>query len=142
VFCKNRPPACEKFATYGESCSPTSGGQRPAESTRGRIFEFPFQETGGHARESAYYKDSDFSVVSSFNWLSFKGDPNRTFRDEQGLKVQDANFIARKFDELLPRFTLRELAPGRCIEGERSGPWKTQTTEPSRDTQHASPMFA
>jgi hypothetical protein len=36
--------------TYGESCSATSGGQRPAESTRGQIFEFPFQETGGPAR--------------------------------------------------------------------------------------------
>lgn len=31
--------------------------------------------------------DQTFCVVSSFNWLSFRGDPNRTFRDEQGVYI-------------------------------------------------------
>lgn len=70
----------------------------------GKYSNFRFKRLGDtHAK--VLIKDSEFSVVSSFNWLSFKGDPNRTFRDEQGLKVQDASFIEKKFDELLPRFT-------------------------------------
>jgi hypothetical protein len=56
----------------------------------------------GDTHAKVLIKDSDFSVVSSFNWLSFKGDPSRTFRDEQDLKVQDANFIERSLTNCFP----------------------------------------
>jgi hypothetical protein len=43
-------------------------------------------------------------VVTSFNWLSFKGDPKRTFRDERGLLVSLAEQIDDQFDEMIRRF--------------------------------------
>jgi phosphatidylserine/phosphatidylglycerophosphate/cardiolipin synthase-like enzyme len=48
--------------------------------------------------------DRRFMVVTSFNWLSFKGDPKRTFRDERGLLVSLAEQIDDQFDELISRF--------------------------------------
>ena len=58
----------------------------------------------GNTHAKVLIKDSEFSATTSFNWLSFKGDPNRTFRDEQGVLVQDAQSIDAKFEELLRRF--------------------------------------
>jgi hypothetical protein len=34
----------------------------------------------------------DMVVVTSFNWLSFKGDPSRTFRDEQGVLIRISDY--------------------------------------------------
>jgi hypothetical protein len=48
--------------------------------------------------------DRKYAVVTSFNWLSFRGDPNLEFRDEQGTKVQIPELIDQKFDWLLARF--------------------------------------
>jgi hypothetical protein len=98
------------FIGYGISKQPTANLDPQHQAARdqlshlaGKYSSFRFKRLGDtHAK--ILIKDSDFSVVSSFNWLSFKGDPNRTFRDEQGLKVQDKNFIEKKFAELLPRF--------------------------------------
>ena len=58
----------------------------------------------GNTHAKVLIADDKFSVISSFNWLSFKGDSSRPFRDEQGIKVQDKHFIERQFQELLPRF--------------------------------------
>ena len=49
--------------------------------------------------------DRTFMVVTSFNWLSFKGDPKRTFRDERGLLVSLPEQIDAQFEELLGRFS-------------------------------------
>jgi phosphatidylserine/phosphatidylglycerophosphate/cardiolipin synthase-like enzyme len=58
----------------------------------------------GNTHAKVLIKDSEFSATTSFNWLSFKGDPNRTFRDEQGVLVHSAEAINSKFEELLLRF--------------------------------------
>jgi DNA-binding MarR family transcriptional regulator len=99
------------FIGYGIKKQPTGRLDPEDQAARdelsllaGKYSNFHFKRLGDtHAK--ILIKDSDFSVISSFNWLSFKGDPNRTFRDEQGLKVQDRNFIEQKFAELLPRFS-------------------------------------
>ena len=99
------------FIGYGIKKQPTGRLDAEDQAARdelaqlaGRYSNFHFKRLGDtHAK--ILIKDHDFSVTSSFNWLSFKGDPNRTFRDEQGLKVQDKNFIEQKFTELLPRFS-------------------------------------
>lgn len=44
--------------------------------------------------------DSTFVVIGSFNWLSFHGDPDRPFRDEQSVLVTLPNMIERKFQDL------------------------------------------
>jgi hypothetical protein len=99
------------FIGYGIREQPTANLDPQHQAAReqlshlaGKYSNFRFKRLGDtHAK--ILIKDNDFGVVSSFNWLSFKGDPNRTFRDEQGLKVQDKDFIDKKFAELLPRFS-------------------------------------
>jgi hypothetical protein len=58
----------------------------------------------GNTHAKVLIKDSEFSATTSFNWLSFKGDPNRTFRDEQGVLIHAPQSIDSKFEELLLRF--------------------------------------
>jgi hypothetical protein len=58
----------------------------------------------GDTHAKILIKDSDFYAVTSFNWLSFKGDPNRTFRDEQGVLLQEPGLVDQKFNELIVRF--------------------------------------
>lgn len=48
--------------------------------------------------------DRRFVVVTSFNWLSFKGDPKRTFRDERGTMVTLQHHVNEQFDTLRARF--------------------------------------
>lgn len=48
--------------------------------------------------------DSTFIVTGSFNWLSFRGDPDRTFRDEQSTLVEIPEHIDEVFREQLKRF--------------------------------------
>jgi hypothetical protein len=44
--------------------------------------------------------DTTFFVIGSFNWLSFHGDPDRPFRDEQSVLVSMPNMIERKYQEV------------------------------------------
>lgn len=48
--------------------------------------------------------DRRFIVVTSFNWLSFKGDPKRTFRDERGTMVAIEDHVNEQFESLSTRF--------------------------------------
>lgn len=64
---------------------------------------FTFKRLGNtHAK--VLIKDSEFAAITSFNWLSFKGDPSRTFRDEQGTLLRKPDSVNKKFDELVARF--------------------------------------
>jgi hypothetical protein len=49
--------------------------------------------------------DRRFIVVTSFNWLSFKGDPKRTFRDERGTMVTIDGHVDQQFEDLASRFS-------------------------------------
>jgi hypothetical protein len=42
-------------------------------------------------------------VITSFNWLSFVGDPQRTFRDERGLLVRKPEVVVEAARELITR---------------------------------------
>lgn len=68
-----------------------------------RYSNFVFKDFGNtHAK--VLISDSNFLVISSFNWLSFKGDPEATFRDEQGTKITIPAEIDKKFNEQLTKF--------------------------------------
>jgi len=41
--------------------------------------------------------DERFVVVTSFNWLSFRGDPDKPFRDERGLLVTDSAIVEQLY---------------------------------------------
>ena len=52
--------------------------------------------------------DEKFVVITSFNWLSFKGDPNRGFRQETGVYSEDINLINERINNLNNR--IKEVA--------------------------------
>ena len=65
---------------------------------------FAFKRLGDtHAK--VLISDTKFAVSTSFNWLSFKGERDRTFRDERGTLVSDPQKIDELFDNLLRRLT-------------------------------------
>jgi hypothetical protein len=37
--------------------------------------------------------DSEYAVITTFPWLSFKGDPGQAFREEQGLCITDSSAV-------------------------------------------------
>ncbi len=48
--------------------------------------------------------DQEFFVISSFNWLSFRGDQNRTFREEWGTYVGVPGKVDDFYKKMLERF--------------------------------------
>ena len=61
----------------------------------------------GDTHAKILISDTKFAVSTSFNWLSFKGARDRTFRDERGTLVSDPQKIDELFDNLLIRLTER-----------------------------------
>ena len=59
-----------------------------------------------HAKVLAY--DRKWVVVGSFNWLSYKGDRNRPYRDEQSILLRMPSMVDRKFAECLSSFARDE----------------------------------
>jgi phosphatidylserine/phosphatidylglycerophosphate/cardiolipin synthase-like enzyme len=51
--------------------------------------------------------DRRYVVVTSFNWLSFRGDPDKPFRDERGMLVT----VPEEIDRLFESFEARFVAP-------------------------------
>jgi len=61
-------------------------------------FPFTFSHRRlGNTHAKVLICDTRFLIVTSFNWLSFKGDPNRTFRDERGTYVGAQDLIEKQF---------------------------------------------
>lgn len=58
----------------------------------------------GDTHAKILISDVKFAVTTSFNWLSFKGDRDRTFRDERGTLVSDHQKIDELFDSYKSRF--------------------------------------
>jgi phosphatidylserine/phosphatidylglycerophosphate/cardiolipin synthase-like enzyme len=73
------------------------------ESLAGRYSNLHFIRLGNtHAK--ILIKDHDFAAVTSFNWLSFGGDPNQAYRDEQGVLLQKQDLVDAKYDEVIKQF--------------------------------------
>ena len=56
-----------------------------------------------HAKMLAY--DRSFVVLTSFNWLSFKGSREKGYRDEQGILLRMPSKVDEKFAEESSRFS-------------------------------------
>jgi hypothetical protein len=65
----------------------------------------------GDTHAKILISDRRFAVATSFNWLSFKGDPRRTFREERGILVTDARVVDAQFDAISPRFPAQPDQP-------------------------------
>jgi len=59
-----------------------------------RNFRFVFV---GNTHRKTLVSDDTFAVVTSFNWLSFKGDPKDKPRDEHGLVIRKKEYVDREF---------------------------------------------
>ena len=59
----------------------------------------------GDTHAKILISDSQFAITTSFNWLSFKGASDRTFRDERGTLVSDSRKVDELYDSLLIRFS-------------------------------------
>lgn len=46
-----------------------------------------------NTHEKVLMKDNEYMVITSFNWLSFKGDPNKGFRQETGYYTESQEAI-------------------------------------------------
>jgi hypothetical protein len=58
----------------------------------------------GDTHAKVLISDRVFGVVTSFNWLSFRGAQNRAFRDERGILFSKPDLIESLFNDYLPRF--------------------------------------
>ena len=52
--------------------------------------------------------DRSFFVISSFNWLSFRGNPHQTFREEWGTLVTIPSVVEEYFQQMVKRFAADE----------------------------------
>jgi len=51
----------------------------------------------GNTHRKQLVSDSAFAIVTSFNWLSFRGDPKEKARDELGFLVSDPEQVEALF---------------------------------------------
>jgi hypothetical protein len=99
-----------------------------------------FPKRLGNTHAKILICDQRFMVVTSFNWLSFKGDPNRTFRDERGIGVSILQEIEQQFDDLLRRFLNEEHAPKKATR--RAAANTARPLSPRKETGPESGMKA
>lgn len=58
----------------------------------------------GDTHAKILIKDDEFYVITSFNWLSFKGDPKKKFREEWGNYVGGTELVVKFRAEIEARF--------------------------------------
>lgn len=59
----------------------------------------------GNTHAKVLLVDKAFFVTSSFNWLSFRGNPDDPFREELGIYVEGDEIVDYYFDQLKAEFT-------------------------------------
>ncbi len=65
---------------------------------RFRNFTFAFV---GNTHRKVLVSDSRYAITTSFNWLSFKGDPRDKPRDEAGIYITKADYVDSTFTDCL-----------------------------------------
>jgi hypothetical protein len=58
----------------------------------------------GDTHAKILIKDSEFFVITSFNWLSFRGDLSKPFREEWGTMVREQALVDEFYAEMIQRF--------------------------------------
>lgn len=88
---------------FGDDAKSSPGALRFFNNLAAKYRNFHWKRQGNtHAK--VLLMDDAFVVLTSFNWLSFRGDAERTFRDEQGVIITDPERVQHKFQELAPWF--------------------------------------
>lgn len=60
-----------------------------------------------NTHEKVLIKDNEYMVITSFNWLSFKGDPNKGFRQETGYYTESKDAIKQMKANLSNRMSVK-----------------------------------
>ena len=60
-----------------------------------------------NTHEKVLIKDNEYMVITSFNWLSFKGDPNKGFRQETGYYTESKEAIKQMKANLSKRMNIK-----------------------------------
>lgn len=60
-----------------------------------------------NTHEKVLIKDNEYMVITSFNWLSFKGDPNKGFRQETGYYTESKEAIKQMKENLSNRLSIK-----------------------------------
>ena len=60
-----------------------------------------------NTHEKVLIKDNEYMVITSFNWLSFKGDPNKGFRQETGYYTESKEAIKQMKANLSNRMNIK-----------------------------------
>ncbi|MBQ2901690.1 MAG: hypothetical protein IJE49_07565 [Agathobacter sp.] len=60
-----------------------------------------------NTHEKVLIKDNEYMVITSFNWLSFKGDPNKGFRQETGYYTESKEAIRQMKANLSNRMSIK-----------------------------------
>jgi len=100
----------EVYIGYGISQNPTQDAVPEDQEAKDKLTHLARQYSNfhfsrlGNTHAKILVKDRDFAVVTSFNWLSFRGLRSLPFRDEQGVKIQRPNLVDQKFDQQAKRF--------------------------------------
>lgn len=84
-----------------------------------RYKNFHFVYVGNTHRKSLVC-DDQFAVVTSFNWLSYKGDSQGSPRDERGIVFRKKNHVDRLVDEELELLGKGYAGPARAGSGSRA----------------------
>ncbi|MGY6215723.1 hypothetical protein ACW73L_11245 [Methylolobus aquaticus] len=53
----------------------------------------------GNTHRKSLVSDDSFAVVTSFNWLSFKGNPSDKPRDESGVVIRKKSYVEKEFEK-------------------------------------------
>jgi hypothetical protein len=61
----------------------------------------------GSTHAKILISDTRYLIVTSFNWLSFRGDPKRTYRDEHGTLVATESYVDAEAERWVNRLTAR-----------------------------------
>lgn len=93
----------EVYLGYGLADDPVADIDRRArENLLALDADYPnlrFSHLGGGVHAKVLISDAAFLVITSFNWMSFRGDPTRTFRDERGVVISTTSEIDREWDQ-------------------------------------------
>lgn len=80
------------------------GAIRKLQKLAGQFQNFQLVRLGDtHAK--ILIKDEDWLVTTSFNWLSFRGDPKRAFREEWGTRIAISDQVREQAQRILQRLS-------------------------------------
>ena len=122
--------------TREEQAPITPAAEKDLKQLAQRYQNFKFVFIGNTHRKTLVSDDA-FAVVTSFNWLSFRGDPRAKPRDESGVVIRKKAYVDDTFEKSLSLLEAgtREKPP--AVHSERSDQVFRSVHAELNDSKHA-----